>query len=221
MMEMESSNSSPTEAWNQRIRLDSMDGRLEVAHPSIHSWYAQLEQVKAHLVTVDPVLGPIFEYVDGTGFRLHTSYKEPYPALVAAIIGQKIRYTAAKQLRGQFYSRYGNNFTPRQIQHQDLSFLGPVPATIIANVTNHIIAHQLSLGTEAEIRSLSCISGIGPWTVETTLITCLQNWDLFPCGDKFLQNKIRQFYHSADLVTISSKWAPYRSLVTWYLWRYL
>lgn len=114
----------------------------------------------------------VFETVDGSGFLLHTVIKNP--SLVAAIIGQKIAFTTARKLRSQFYRRYGTDFTPEQIYNQDLSFLGQ--ATIIQDVTSYLIA----MTTEADIRELECIQGIGPWTIETTLLTCLKNWDLFP-----------------------------------------
>lgn len=187
----------------------------------MEAWYAQLAAVKEYLSTRDPKLKSVFTVVDESGFQLHTVIKDPYTALVGAVIGQKITYKMAKMLRGQLYARYGPVVTPTQLKGADLSFLGAVPATIIEAVTSYILINNVDLDTEAGIRSLEAVSGIGPWTIETTLLTCLKNWDIFPRGDKFLQARMKRLYGpNCDIAAISAHWSPYRSLVTWYLWRW-
>lgn len=184
-------------------------------------WYQQLTKVKEYLVSIDPVLQQVFTEVDATGFQLHTVVKKPYTALIAAVIGQKITYKLAKQLRGQLYTRYGTDFTPQQIVKADLSFLGATPVTIIRNVTQHIVDNNIELNTETDIQSLSKVSGVGSWTIDTTLLTCLMNWNLFPLGDKFLQARMKRLYGAnCNMSSISDRWAPYKSVVTWYLWRW-
>ena len=187
----------------------------------LQQWYEELECVKKHLVTVDPQLAVVFTAVDNSGFKLHTVIKEPYVALIAAIIGQKIRYQTAKDLRGKLYTQLGTTFTPQQLLQANLSFLNTTASTIIHDVTRYIITHNVDLSTEDGIRSLKWVNGIGPWTVETTLLTCLKNWNLFPLGDKFLQVRMKKLYGAkCDMVAISERWAPYKSVVTWYLWRW-
>jgi DNA-3-methyladenine glycosylase II len=184
-------------------------------------WYRQLSIIKNHLISRDSQLSAVFTTVDNSGFLLHTVIKDPYISLIGAIIGQKITYTRAKSLRGELYKRYGNILNPHVIKDADLSFLGTVPATIISNVTTHIIINNVDLNSEQGIRSLSCINGIGSWTIETTLLTCLKNWDLFPLNDKFLQVRMKRLYgNNVDMNHISQQWSPYRSIVTWYLWRW-
>ena len=140
---------------------------------------------------------------------------------MGAIIGQKISYTAARSLRSKLYSRYGSEISPIMLKGQDLSFLGTIPATIIRDVTDYIIINNVDLNTEEGIRSLINVSGIGSWTIDTTLLTCLKNWDLFPLGDKFLQARMKRLYGNGyNANNISTNWIPYRSVVTWYLWRW-
>lgn len=74
------------------------------------------------------------------------------------------------------YISYGNKFTPFVLRNQDLSFLGPVPATIISDVTEYIVVNNIDINTEEGIRSLTNVQGIGPWTIDTTLLTTLKNW---------------------------------------------
>lgn len=183
-------------------------------------WYTDLAKIKEYLIAQDPKLKDVFTTVDASGFQLHTIIKDPYVALLGAIIGQKISYTVAKSLRRQLYERYPN-ISPTQIRDADLSFLGTVPADIIRRVTQYIFEHNVDLTTEEGIRSLTNVRGIGSWTIETTLLTCLKNWDLFPEGDKFLHKRLQRLYGMKyDLQAISTRWKPFRSVVTWYLWRW-
>lgn len=187
---------------------------------NIESWYYQLTKVKEYLIDQDPKLKEIFDTIDASGFKLHTVIKEPYTALLGAIIGQKISYINARKLRGELYKRY-SILTPFEIEKEDLSFLGINTARIIKDVTRYIIQNNVDLNTQEGIRTLTQVSGIGPWTIDTTLLTCLKNWDLFPEGDKFLQKRLERLYgRSYDINEIIKKWAPYRSVVTWYLWRW-
>jgi 3-methyladenine DNA glycosylase/8-oxoguanine DNA glycosylase len=184
-------------------------------------WYSQLSAVKSYLVTKDPGLQVVFDAVDANGFQLHTVIKNPYTALVGAIIGQKISYTKARSLRGELYSRYGASLAPEIIRDADLVFLGQVPATIITAVTEYILVNNVDLETEAGIMSLGEVCGIGSWTLDTVRITCLRNWDVFPLNDVFLQKRMQRLYGvNCDMKSISMNWSPYRSLVTWYLWRW-
>lgn len=192
---------------------------------TLTNWYEQLEMVKEYILIQDPQLKIVFDRVDNEGFQLHTMIKDPYTALICAIIGQKISYKNAKSLRSKLYSTYGNILDPKQIQSSNLSFLDQSTVSKIIGVTNYIINNNIDLTKEEGIRSLESVNGIGLWTIETTLLTCLKNWDIFPLGDKFLQTRIKRLYgitlaNIEDIKTISSRWSPYKSVVTWYLWRW-
>lgn len=76
----------------------------------------------------------------------------------------------------------------------------------------------------AEINSLINCKGIGPWTIKTVLLTSMMDPDIFPETDKFLEQKISKLYNikatKRTVLNISSRWTPYKSVVTWYLWRW-
>jgi 3-methyladenine DNA glycosylase/8-oxoguanine DNA glycosylase len=90
-----------------------------------------LEKVKKYLISKDPKLEIVFNIVDKERFQLHTVIKNPYIALMGAIIRHKISYKNAKALRSKLYSLYGNILIPTHIKNVDLSFLGSRPATLI------------------------------------------------------------------------------------------
>ena len=179
----------------------------------------EFEPIKQHLINIDPKLSVIFGSVD---INLYDIIKTPYTALLGAIIGQKISYQTAKSLRSKLYSQFGTNIQPNEIINSNLSFLG-ASAIIIHEVTRYILNNNVNLETEEGIRSLINVKGIGIWTIETTLLTCMKNWDIFPLDDKFLQVRMKRLYGvntRFEMEYISSKWSPYRSLVTWHLWRW-
>jgi 3-methyladenine DNA glycosylase/8-oxoguanine DNA glycosylase len=193
-------------------------------------WYQQISEIKDYLVTIDGKLKILFDDVDKTGFQIHTVMKEPYPALVGAIIGQKISYSLAKKLRSELYTRYGTIFTPQDLYQKDLSFLGAAEK-IIDNVTTYIVINNIDLSTEDNIRSLVTVNGIGKWTIDATLLTCLTTikcnadntstiWDLFPPNDKFIEARMKKLYGANYDTRIIDAWSPFRSIVTWYLWRW-
>src|SRR5437016_4358076 len=83
------------------------------------------------------------------------------------------------------------------------------------------IVDDIYINTEEGIRSLINVTGIGSWTIDTTLLTSLMHWDIFPLNDKFLQARMVRLYgKNCDIKAISDKWSPYRSVITWNFWRW-
>ena len=146
-----------------------------------------------------------------------------------AIIGQKISYNLAKQLRqrSQFYSVYGLNCKPSDINTNDLINIGlsNIQILIINRVNNYLISNNIELNAE-NLESLKCIKGIGDWTIKTTMLTAFLSWDVIPNGDYFIKKRLQKLYNLSKLPTnkevenISIKWSPFRSFVAWYIWRY-
>lgn len=187
----------------------------------MEDFYTDLHIAKQYIVSQDAKLKVVFDAVDAKGFDLKAALKQPYPALVAAIIGQKIRYEQARDLRGKLYAIYGVNFTPETLRGKNLAFLGVRTAAIIAAVTEHIIRNNVDISHEAGMRSLSVVSGIGEWTIQTALLTSFMNWNLFPHGDKFIAARMCKLYgENYDVNALIKTWAPYASIVTWYFWRW-
>ena len=76
------------------------------------------------------------------------------------------------------------------------------------------------------IESLTQIKGIGRWTVEMLLIFGLNRTDVWPVDDLGLQEGVRRAFKMAErpkakeIVHFADAWRPYRSVATWYLWRF-
>ena len=71
------------------------------------------------------------------------------------------------------------------------------------------------------------VKGIGRWTAEMFLIFHELRPDVFPVDDIGLQKAVALHYRDgermpvAELREFGERWAPYRSVATWYLWRSL
>ena len=83
------------------------------------------------------------------------------------------------------------------------------------------------MSDEEIINDLTQIKGIGRWTAEMFLIFNLCRPDIFPIDDVGAIKGLCKCYsisypiNKEQLIRISDKWAPYRSVATWYLWRSL
>ena len=186
------------------------------------------------LTELDPALRQLFGRVNPEAFV--GLPKPPYVALIGAVIGQIVRYTHAKKVRGNLYTLCGDTFSPGDIDNLSPEQwraigLDLTKVEIISNINRYLSDNGLSLqagdpNIVQQVESLRQIKGVGEWTVATTLLTSFLDWDTFPSGDLFIRKKIQKLYGMSKMPTIaevkkiSHKWSPYRSVVAWYLWRW-
>ncbi len=75
------------------------------------------------------------------------------------------------------------------------------------------------------ITRLTAVRGIGPWTVHMLLMFNLGRPDVLPTGDFGVREGFRKLHRQrrqptpAELEKFARRWAPYRSVAAWYLWR--
>lgn len=80
---------------------------------------------------------------------------------------------------------------------------------------------------EEIIGELCAVRGIGRWTAEMLLIFNLMRPDVFPVDDIGLQRAVFQHFLAGErlppkaLSRFGARWAPWRTVATWYLWRSL
>ena len=79
---------------------------------------------------------------------------------------------------------------------------------------------------EDVIARLTAVRGIGRWTAEMFLIFTLGRLDVLPVDDLGLRKGIRLAYSTRTLPAgaesrrIAERWRPYRTIATWYLWKF-
>lgn len=108
-----------------------------------------------------------------------------------------------------------------QVSRQKAVYLRSLSSAIISR---HIDLEALTALDETTAREqLTSIKGIGVWTTDIYLMFCLQAKDIFPLGDIAAVNTIKELTGAAtreEIIAISEKWRPYRSLATYFLWYY-
>ncbi len=162
-----------------------------------------------------------------------------FEIVARAIVSQQISVAAAKtifnRLRKQLPRRRLSAAGLSQLSDSELQAIGlsRQKRTYLRDLTDRTLNGSLSfrrlakLDDEAVIQSLTEVKGIGVWTAQMFLLFGLGRPDVFAPGDLGLQNSVRKIYGNGkslsvdDVTAISERWAPYRSVASWYLWRYL
>lgn len=107
------------------------------------------------------------------------------------------------------------------ISRQKAKYLRELSKAILSGELNLEEIHQLE---ESEIRrKLTSVKGIGNWTVDVYLLFSLEKKDIFPIGDIAVVNAMKELYNVSskeEILKISEKWKPFRSLATYFMWHY-
>lgn len=183
-----------------------------------------MQQINKYLVEQDPALNLLISTID---FEKVVTFRSPYVALLGAIIGQRISYQQAKALRSGLYQACGEDPHWTSIDIGKLDFLPENVLQIIRNLNEYLKdkPHDY-LNNKDNIRLLEEIQGIGPWTIETTLLSTGLDLDVFPTGDLFIKKRLKKLYNLEKMPTpkqinvLAEKWKPYRGYVAWYFWRW-
>ncbi|RYZ42270.1 MAG: DNA-3-methyladenine glycosylase 2 family protein [Myxococcaceae bacterium] len=194
--------------------------------------------VRRSLLKADPTLGPLFKTVGP--FRMERSpLHSPFEALAHSIVYQQLHGRAAATIFGRVCERVGQGkgFTPEKLLAvPDLSLR---EAGLSANKLLAIqdLARKTVDGTvpalsrvrrmsDADlIEHLTQVRGIGQWTVEMLLIFRLGRPDILPVDDYGVRkgfmvlNGLKEMPKPKALLAYGERWRPYRTVVSWYLWR--
>ncbi|WP_394185283.1 DNA-3-methyladenine glycosylase family protein [Metabacillus halosaccharovorans] len=204
----------------------------------IFRWDFPLQDVDMHFQETN--IAKIFEQHKGTPIVLEFDL---YNCLIKCIIHQQLNLAFAHTLTTRFVKRYGYEvegvwFYPKpevvaRLQYEelrDLQFSGRKAEYLID--TSRLIAEgklklaELANQSDEEIlKNLIKIRGIGPWTVQSLLLSGLGRPNLFPKADIGIQRAIQQHFNLEkkpshdEMDQYSEQWSPYLSYATLYLWR--
>jgi DNA-3-methyladenine glycosylase II len=192
------------------------------------------QRAKRALARRDPVMAGIMRAYPRIAMR---SRGDPFHTLARAIVGQQISVKAADTVWGRFCAA-APTLAPAEVvvlDPQRLRVCGLSGrkteyvldlARKFANGTVHV--HRWpEMDDEAVIAELVQVRGIGRWTAEMFLMFNLLRPDVLPVDDLGLQRAASLHYRRGRpiairaLRTLGERWAPWRSVATWYLWRSL
>ncbi len=160
---------------------------------------------------------------------------DPFTALCRTIIGQQISVKAASSIFNKFQSKikivnYKNvlKYNIDEIKSCGLSYK---KSEYIIDLSKYIFENPAILNSwekmddELVKKELCKLNGIGPWSAEMFLMFCLLRPNVLPLGDLGLRKAVGIHYLNKkkpsyeEIKNIASKWNPYCSAATWYLWR--
>lgn len=185
----------------------------------------------------DPVMAGLIERHGR--LRLRTSLTEPYEALCEAVIYQQLHAKAASTIFGRVVEQIGGGAFPdpaRLLETSDENLRAAGLSRNKALALRDIAAHAADgrLPSRAESRRLSDgelverltdIRGIGRWTVEMFLMFHLGRPDVLPADDLGVRKGFMNAYRKRELpapkalAEFGLRWAPHRTLASFYLWR--
>ena len=157
--------------------------------------------------------------------------------LTGVIISQQLSKTAADTIIARFRALYphGKITAERILETSDSTLratgLSARKCGYIKELSKKIRNNSLRLtklqsaDDETIRRELTQVKGIGDWTVDIYLLFGLARLDVLPLKDLALRRAMASAYgtppdDTAELLKISENWRPYRSVGSWYLFRY-
>ena len=153
--------------------------------------------------------------------------------IVRSIVGQQISVIAAESIWNRFETMVGqvNPEHVRKFTKEEIASCGitrPKSGYILglANDSEELLNFPYSTSTEHEVRKhLIQFKGVGPWTAEMVMIFALLLPDVYSPKDIGLVNGIKRLFPEVETMDeaekVAERWAPYRTMACWYLWRTL
>jgi len=192
----------------------------------------------AHLRNVDPVLRKVIDKIGPYTGRPNGNGTH-FDAVARSIVFQQLSGKAAGTIHGRFQGLYGGR-TPRPeelaatsdeqlrsigLSRQKSAYLKDLGARVASGQLPVETLHELT--DEEIITALTQVKGIGRWTAQMFLMFRLGRLDVLPDLDLGVQKGMQKAYRLRKLPTpdrvkkIGDRWAPYRSVGAWYMWRLL
>lgn len=194
---------------------------------------ALCRKARRHLCRRDPILKDLIATV---GPCTLAPGGDPFALLVRAIIAQLISTQAARTIGARVEEAVGGKVTAEAMLALGEVGLRPLglskaKAQAILDLASRVQDGRAPLDridgmSDAEVQAcLLEVRGIGVWTVQMFLIFGMGRADVLPVRDFGLRAAVQERYQLEELPgpeqlhELATRWQPYRSIATWYLWR--
>jgi methylated-DNA-[protein]-cysteine S-methyltransferase len=192
-----------------------------------------------HLRTCDAALARLIDKVGPFRLQLKRT-PSTFAALAEAIVYQQLTAKAAAAIFARFCALFpdvkGGPTAAQVVGASDeiLRNVGLSRSKLLSlrdlaqkavNGEVPTLAEVQRMADEEIVRRLTIVRGVGRWTVEMLLIFRLGRADVLPADDYGVRQGFALVYGCDelpirhDLEAYGSRWAPYRSVASWYLWR--
>lgn len=211
---------------------------LPTARPALDHLATRRKGLK-HLRAADADMAALIQRIGP--FRLSVNREaDLFLTLAQSIIYQQLHAKAAGTIFGRvcdLFPKSGQHFTARDIMRskdEKLRSAGLSRNKLLAlrDLSAKVLDATLpeidvldGWDDEEIIRTLTSVRGIGRWTVEMLLMFRLGRPDVLPVDDFGVRKGCMRLMALPEMPTpkalkaYGERWAPYRSIASWYLWR--
>lgn len=190
----------------------------------------------AHLSAADPVLGRWIAQAGPCSLTRERGGTH-FAAVARSIIYQQLSGKAAGTIHARFEALFdGRSPEAREVlkvKHATLRGIGlsERKAEYVRGLADDVHRGRIPLERvdampDAEvIETLTQVRGVGEWTAQMFLMFRLGRPDVLPTLDLGIQTAIKRLYglrthpKPERVAKLGAKWAPYRTVASWYLWR--
>ncbi len=196
----------------------------------------QLNRYCREVSLLDPVIHGLVERYGYCSFSPWTT--DPYTQLIGSIVSQQLSVKVADTI----FSRVKNAtaidgiITPKKLLRLSLEELRQCglsrgKSNYVIGISEAVINQQLDfeklkkLKTNEVIEQLIKLKGVGIWTAEMFSMFSLGHPDIFATDDLGIKKGIQklllleQLPDKKTMLKRAEIWQPYRTIVSWYLWR--
>ena len=159
-----------------------------------------------------------------------------FAGLAATVVSQQLSTASAGAIWGRLAAAF-DPFEPQAIiraRAAKLARLGLSAPKIRAlkAIARAVASERLALSrlaasaAEEAHTALTAVHGIGPWTADIYLLSCLGHADAWPAGDLALQEAARLVFalpqrpSAKEMIALAETWRPLRAVAARVLWTY-
>jgi DNA-3-methyladenine glycosylase II len=194
---------------------------------------ADLDAAIAQLTAADPRLATLLEVGGRPPLRRRVG---GFEGLASIVVSQQLSVASASAVWGRLSAAVDpfHHATVQRARTRTLQRAGLSAAKIrtLKAVAKAIAGGDIDLDGLAAIEAdqaharLTTLHGIGPWTADIYLLSCLGHADAWPAGDLALQEAVRLAFAldarptTKEMGPLAEAWRPWRGVAARLLWTY-
>ncbi|KAH7567257.1 hypothetical protein JRO89_XS07G0039700 [Xanthoceras sorbifolium] len=197
----------------------------------------EVEIAIRHLRNADPLLASLIDIHPPPTFD---SFHTPFLALTRSILYQQLAFKAGTSIYTRFIALCNGEagvvpetvlaLTPQQLRQIGVSGRKASYLHDLARkYQNGILSDSaiVNMDDKSLFTMLTMVNGIGSWSVHMFMIFSLHRPDVLPINNLGVRKGVQLLYSLEELPRPSQmdqlceKWRPYRSVASWYLWRFV
>jgi DNA-3-methyladenine glycosylase II len=187
---------------------------------------SDLDAALAALTTADPRFGSLLASAGRPSLRQRP---DGFAGLASIVVSQQLSTASAGAIWARLAAAF-DPFEPKAIMRARSARLAKIRA--MKEIARAVVSGRLTLSALADIAAdnahaaLTAVHGIGPWTADIYLLTCLGHADAWPAGDLALQEAARLAFALPDrpsakeMLALAESWRPLRAIAARVLWTY-